>query len=311
MARSQPRSNIHKLRAWAVLVSSILGLAIVSIDFYFHAENRYLLPFAFLLTAAIIPDKVGDVFASYAFDIERDEVRILFSDLPNYLVDSHHIVSFPTRELGLKYCIYLAESATRIRNTVLRYGNSYSVGSLYHADGIDKLYEKWLEARKDSVRRGNQVTEVISKYLAADDPSREQAIQLSTLSTRYRCHLIDDRANPLTQMTIFEFDEYKEVVLGWELPGSDEGRSFSSRNSRVVEHFEAYFEHTLKTQPNQDWTISSDRKSDRSHMALGSNTILGADRGLPDGRRADAGLFGAIRRLIRRKERNGGPPDRK
>ena len=251
----------HRARAVTVLVSSVVGLSLAAWNAHQYPSEQLIL---IALASVIVPDRIADVLASFNIDFEDEErqkildlIKEHFGSLSTYLLNAHDIVTFPTRREGLEHCIYLAKHASHIRNTALRYSAPSSLGDATELDDVDKVYLDWIEAKKQTLRRGYNVTEIISKYFAPNDPLRRFAAEENSAHYDYR--LIDDVANPMMQLTLFEFEGRRpaEIVMGWEIPGKEEGLAFASRHRNLVEYFEAYFNHNFNSNADTVWAVPS------------------------------------------------------
>ncbi|MDB5584487.1 MAG: hypothetical protein JWR80_9663 [Bradyrhizobium sp.] len=255
----------HRTIRVVVLFITVIGLGLMTLSAILEGKaTKEFLLLVIAIAAVIIPDRCVDIITSY-FDDKREEessgrteeiIKIMnqyFGSLSSHLLGAHDIIAFPTRIEGLEHCIYLAKHASHIRNTALRYGQISSLGNTIDPDEVDKVYLQWIEEKKRTLLRGCSVTEIISRYFSSDDPMRQFAE--NERSGHYASYCIDDRLNPMVQVTIFEFEGRRppEIVMGWEIPGKEEGLSFASRHRDIVSYFEAYFNHNVRINTNTTW----------------------------------------------------------
>jgi hypothetical protein len=258
MARHSRNSHTGKLRAGGVLLVSIVGFSFIAFQNYDpDPKNRLVFNIIITIAAMVIAEKVGDLARGFEEDQERERIGEFFSELPSYLVSAHDIVCFRSRVAALEHCIRTAQNknVTHIFNTALRYNVEPTAGNADSRNEWDVAYYQWIKAREQAVvYHSCVIREIISKYLSKSDPIRKYAVQLKEKAIRYHFHKIDDVQNPMVQMTIFGFDDHKEIVFGWEYPGAEEGRAFLSTNSLVVEYFEQYFKFNYeKKTENMEW----------------------------------------------------------
>lgn len=228
-----------------VITSAVLVLFFVEYPLPLKPDKVDLLFRAILLLfwSNLIVDRISDVGVAYTADVEHNEIKGFFENLPSILAGPHHLMYFSSIIDSRHHFVQLAQSALSIRNTVLRYGASES------ADADDHGYKEWLTAKKEAIlKRRISVTEIVSCHLGPSDVQRNFMKELAN-NSHYRFVELDDVRLPMMQLTIFEFASdganSKEVVFGWEFPESDQAASFASRNPKLVEYFEKYFSKNL------------------------------------------------------------------
>jgi hypothetical protein len=233
-------SHRNTISALGQLAFNVAALAIVYFSYSQNepSVNKILIPIFILFASTFIVDKVGGVFSGYSFDRDHLNMERLYEELPNILVGNHDIVTFPSRIEGLKYATYLCEFSSHVRNTVIRYGSNRT------STAQDEEYMNLLKAKKKSLKDNDCVwTEILSDYLGDDDPAIKLVNEIQNTTRYYVCY-VDDVHMPMVQMFIFEFtDRDKEVIFGWEFPGMEQGASFATRNRKIVDYFETYFEY--------------------------------------------------------------------
>jgi len=236
------RKRTHFWAGVGQLVISLAALGVISVEYLVakppESLRDILMPILFLFATMIVVDKFGAVFSGRSFDEERQEVTDLVQTLPSLMSKSHDVVTFSSRARGYTYCINAAEFAISVKNTVIRYGDDAA------ASPNDYDYAAWREAKYKSITTSHcEWYEIVSNYLARDNPQISLFDKTKLRRTNYHSRYIDDVKCPMVQMTIFDFHEYREVIFGWEFPELEQGMCFLTRNDRVVAYFDKYFMH--------------------------------------------------------------------
>ncbi len=195
MSNRGGKTNMHKLRAGGVLVVSVIGFGVILYRNYdTDPKNTLAFNLILLFASILVTEKVADFFGAFQEDYESVRRDKFFSDLPLYLSETHDIVCFRSRPDALLHCIRSAErdNLIHIRNTSCRFNLQPTAESGKSRSEQDTVYREWIKARHEAVERGPQLTEIISKYLTANDPVRRYVNEIRKISTRYRFHKIDD-----------------------------------------------------------------------------------------------------------------------
>ena len=178
---------------------------------------------------------------------------------------------FKTAKAGLRHDIDIAnkKKITKIKNTVLRYGNpstaqNYSLG----------LYKQWVDVKRAALDDEEcLVKEIISIYIGNNTKDQQMVFVNEALSSgkNYEASYLDDMANHMLQVCILEFEDNNgnksaQVLFGHQFPNMILGQCFLSTDSDVVAYFDTYFEHwfTKGYCPSRDKTHQCDvLKNDR------------------------------------------------
>jgi hypothetical protein len=175
--------------------------------------------------------------------IDTNEKSILekLSDIPSLIARHSDLIVFPDQNAGLEHCIANCRyQKFSVRNTVLRYEDVAS------ADPNDTVYRRWLDSRKTAIGSlKNNWKEIVSSNFEDSDPHIMFSKEMSKLGTRYYdLQRVDDKAHPMVQLILFEFDDKDaEVIFGWDFPGNRRGPSVLSTNPAVVRYFKGYFDY--------------------------------------------------------------------
>ncbi len=236
----------------------------------------------------MIIEKIGDVFAAYTADTEHDEREREIRQNRAEILGTHDIQYFPTHNEGYKHSIRLAETATDIRNVVLRYGERDTTSR------SDDIYREWVDAKVRAARRNVPFKEIVSTHLKSSDLGRKFIRGLES-DANYRPRTIDDKAVPMMQMIIFRFGKEGEVVFGWEFHDHLHGACFASRNIELVNFFERYFDLHFRAVASQE-LIWADDKFPVSTVDTEKSGPLKGEAGLLFARAA--GSFQKLRRRL-------------
>lgn len=193
----------------------------------------------FLYAAGLIVDRLGAIAQSIAEERKDQFYEAEFKRLPTQIASNAGLVTFPSTDIGMKYCSAAVENAISVKNTILRYGSSESHSA------SDKIYTEWLEKKKKLIDTNKcPWREIISESIPNTSTIYSYICKfLKNPPSAYRLRKLDDVNSPMVQMTIIKYIDYSEIIIGWEFPGFPHGASALIRNSVVVEYFDNYFDH--------------------------------------------------------------------
>ena len=250
-------------KVFVALTSVIAGMGALAwnyLGWYAKPEseisNKLLLTTLFgLFVATLGIDLVTKAFYEFFEGKQKNEILKRIDGLPSLILGQADIVVLGDRNAGFRYCIETVPNAKSVKNNILRYGEVDS------ANPSDTIYAEWRDAKKNSVQSlETSWKEIVSVHLKDDDPQILFARAMSEKGSRYYgWERIDDRECPMVQLTLFEFDQYAEVIFGWEFPGSWRGACMVTRNADVVKYFDRYFDHhyALAKEQREKRTLTS------------------------------------------------------
>ncbi len=231
----------NRSRAIATLVATLAGLAIAAVPLAMtmnSPNSAIVLALWAMLASVLVPAQLGEIYASTIADAEHARILDLIGKIPQNIGDWKELEILPTNDDGVTRCLRLINTATNVKNMVVRYGPTKHTKYF-----TSPLYLAWLDAKKRRLERDDdcQIEEIVSAYLAPNDDQRLAMKDNIEKGRRYAYRLIDDYQSEIVQMTLFNSNHGKEVVFGFEFPGLRQGHCFASRNQSLVDFFENYF----------------------------------------------------------------------
>ncbi len=258
--RSKPTIAISALSC----VVSIIGIIAATKAALDTSEELrpVLISMVVAVAAIILTDRVVDLIRAYMdknFDQDEENYKQVVldfvKDFPTKIADNilnaKDIISFSTKAEGVSYCIYLSQTTRSLKNIAFRHDGQNSVTDLEKYTEEDLLYLQWIEAKKKILSQGT-VSELLSAHFHKLDPVRRFAE--GQKSNRYHFKCVSN-LQPVVQVSIFDFKSQrpKQLVLGWEIPGQEQGISFASSHPELVRYFETYFDNNFKDAPGKIW----------------------------------------------------------
>lgn len=139
---------------------------------------------------------------------------------------------------ALAYIASRALQARVIQNTMIMYGvEEYPLAT--------QLLDDWRTARRNAVKKGDHVREVVSEGYKDRAVALAHEFPLSTSRGKYEAYLVDCTLGALINFTVLEYPkEQSEVLFGWVVSahgGGFERPCFQSFDPKVVSLFTTWF----------------------------------------------------------------------
>lgn len=241
-----------------VSLLGLIGLIVVLVTFAADQAirmDKFVIPIYVAFFVIYISERASSIGTDILSDREAIELhtRMMnnFDRVPSLLSGARDIVYFRNTYDGLLYTISAINDAIDIKNTVLRYGSTSSVGA------FEDVYERWILEKRNSVSRSPPCAwhEIVSIYFSENDPQRILSTDMQNLTDSYAFSLIDDCNNAIINMCLISFSNRpRELLFGHTFPTMLQGPVFLTRNENLINYFESYFNYWYnRCAENRDW----------------------------------------------------------
>jgi hypothetical protein len=175
-------------------------------------------------------------------DVEgiRDDLKIRTTELTNTMSRTFQTKTIGSHTQAFHYVVDRLHAANRMKDTFFRveedqilFGHSLDTG-------------RYMDACMDLLKRGGSIEFIFSMVnrnvaLKVNEQIIDYIRQYNIFG-RWQGFELDHHDTPVINLIILSYDDFREVLFGWNYSNTDDGLVFSSTNERVVQYFDALFD---------------------------------------------------------------------
>jgi hypothetical protein len=170
----------------------------------------------------------------------RDDLKTKTAELTNTMSRTFQTKTIGSHTQGFRYVVDRLHAANRMKDTFFRIEED----QILFGHSLDTT--QYMDACLDLLKRGGSIEFIFSKV------NRDVALKVNAqiidyirnykIFGRWQGFELDHQDTPVINLIILSYDDFREVLFGWNYSNTDDGLVFSSTNERVVQYFDALFD---------------------------------------------------------------------
>jgi hypothetical protein len=170
----------------------------------------------------------------------REDLKTKTTELTNTMKHTFQTKTIGSHTQAFRYVVDRLHGATRMKDTFFRieedqilFGHSFDTNRYMAAclklleggGSIEFIFSK--VNRSIALKVNEQIIDYVKHY---------------NMLGRWQGFELDHHDTPVINLIILSFEDFREVLFGWNYSNTDDGLVFSSTNERVVQYFDALFD---------------------------------------------------------------------